>query len=508
MDETGAVGAAPAVRVTVGAAEPTGREVLAAAQEAAATARIAAVGSTGVTELEPLVLATADGRTALHANATPVAARAIATELADGGLPTDGALAVVEHDPGTTELPIPAETPLAIGRRQVLAGAGWTAPASVADHRTVTADGETTRERAGALRGRGRGDASVDRPVREDWETAREAAGEPVVVVNGNEADPAAEMDHTLLASVPLTVLDGALAVARAVGADDVIVYLAEDDGLARKRVTAARDALAADRDAAADVEIVAGPADYRAGEPTMALEAMEGADRIEARRRPPGPATYGLYGRPTVVHTPRTVAQVHGALAGPRELDPDAADPGTRLVTVGGDVTAPATVELPTDASLSRALDAVSFEGMRFACVGGQFGGLTRDLDVLASAPALRGADLGTNGVLEVFGTDACAVATAGHRAAFARGENCGRCVPCREGSVQLTDLLREVYDGTYADGKLRELTRVMRESSLCAFGRDAARTVATAMDEFEAEFLAHANGHCPTGACEEVDG
>lgn len=507
MDETGIVGASPTCRVTVGMAEPTGQEVLDAAREAASTTRVAAVGSTGVTELEPLILATRDGETAFHAGADASTAREVAAELDDGDLPTEGALAVVEHDPGTDRLPVPPETPLAVGRRRVLAGAGWVAPASVDDFERATADGETVRERADGLDGRGRGDASADRPVGEEWATAREAAGDPVVVVNGNEADSAAGMDHTLLASLPLVVLDGALAVARAVGAADVVVYLGEDDALARGRVTAARDALVAEGEFEVDIEVVGGPADYRAGEPTMALEAMEGADRIEARRRPPGPATYGLYGRPTVVHTPRTVAQVHAALRDD-DLDADAADPGTRLVTVAGDVTAPATVELPTDAALSRALDAVSFEGMRFACVGGQFGGLTRDLDVPASAPALRGADLGTNGVVEVFGGGACAVATAGHRAAFARRENCGRCVPCREGSGQLTDLLREVYDGEYAAGKLRELTRVMRESSLCAFGRDAARTVATAMDEFEAEFVAHANGRCPTGACEEVDG
>lgn len=63
-------------------------------------------------------------------------------------------------------------------------------------------------------------------------------------------------------------------------------------------------------------------------------------------------------------------------------------------------------------------------------------------------------------------------------------------------------------MYDGTYADAKLRELLRVMGETSLCAFGRDAACTVRTAMDEFEAEFVAHAEGRCPTGACEEVAG
>ncbi|WP_394352038.1 NADH-ubiquinone oxidoreductase-F iron-sulfur binding region domain-containing protein [Halorussus amylolyticus] len=142
--------------------------------------------------------------------------------------------------------------------------------------------------------------------------------------------------------------------------------------------------------------------------------------------------------------------------------------------------------------------------ESFKLAVVGGQFGGLTRDLDVPASAPALRGAGLGTEGAVELFGDDACPVAVAGTRTKFAREENCGRCVPCREGSKQLTDLLREVYDGAYRREKLGELARVVGETSICEFGQAAARPVATAIAEFDAEFAAHADGRCPSGACD----
>jgi NADH-quinone oxidoreductase subunit F len=176
----------------------------------------------------------------------------------------------------------------------------------------------------------------------------------------------------------------------------------------------------------------------------------------------------------------------------------------GTRLFTVAGDVDAPATVELSTGATLDAALPAVeTVEGRKAACVGGVFGGLTRSLDVPASAPGLESARLGTNGVVELLGESTCMVALAGSRATFAREENCGRCVPCREGSTQLVGLLRDVYDGEFADGMLRELLRVVRETSLCGFGRDAARPVTTAMEAFETEFTAHAAGRCPAGTC-----
>ncbi|WP_284014045.1 NADH-ubiquinone oxidoreductase-F iron-sulfur binding region domain-containing protein [Halobaculum litoreum] len=159
-------------------------------------------------------------------------------------------------------------------------------------------------------------------------------------------------------------------------------------------------------------------------------------------------------------------------------------------------------TVELATDASLSRALG----DGDRaaFACVGGQFGGLTRDLDTPVSAPALTGAGLGTNGSVEAYEDGpggACPVVVAGRRVRVAREENCGRCVPCRTGSVRAHELLRRVYAGEFPDDRLRELARTMARTSLCGFGVDAARPLATALDDFEADLRAHADGRCPGG-------
>jgi NADH-quinone oxidoreductase subunit F len=487
----------PTVRVTVDS--DGGPAVLVAAREAAEGSAVREVGPTGITALSPLVLATLGDSTAFHANCTPERAVAIVESLDAGDLPTEGAYAIVEH--GTiSDLPIPASGPLAVGGRRVLGRCGWAEPTAAPPEEIADRPDEVfeTVRKTGLL-GRGRGDAAADAPVAEQWVRARETAGEPVVVVNGNEADPGAAMDRTLLEGAPAEVLDAALAVAAAVGEAvpvDVVVYLNEADELARERVAAAAAALGA------AIDVVVGPDLFIAGEPTMALEAMEGADRLEARLRPPGPAEYGLFGRPTVVHTPRTFAQGREAVL--HGVGFDAADPGTRLVTVTGDVRAPATVEVPTGRPLSDALAAVGDPAFKMAGVGGRFGGLTRRLDVPASAPALAAAGLGTEGVVELFDDSRCAVAMAGHRARFAREENCGRCVPCREGSTQLHELLRDVYGGRYEDAKLRELCRVMGATSVCDFGRAAARPVLTAMDEFEAEFRAHADGRCPTGECE----
>ena len=231
-----------------------------------------------------------------------------------------------------------------------------------------------------------------------------------------------------------------------------------------------------------------------------MALEAIEGNHRLEARLRRPDEVAPTLHERPALVHTARTLAHL---AVGVRTDEV----PSTRVVTVSGDVEAPATVELPETASLDVALDAVQLpDGFKAACVGGRFGGLTESLDVPVDPDALADADLGTEGTVEVLGDGRCILEFVGKRTQFAADTNCGRCVPCREGSTQLTELLRDVYDGDYDAPSIEELVRVMDGSSICEFGVNAGRPARTAMDAFDAEFLAHADGRCPTETCFEA--
>ncbi|MFB6174117.1 MAG: NADH-ubiquinone oxidoreductase-F iron-sulfur binding region domain-containing protein [Halobacteriales archaeon] len=456
------------------------------------------VGRSGVPAVEPLVSVTREGRTTFHAGPGVDALRGIAATAADGDLPTGVADAVVDHEPGVASLPSEnlEMAGLGAGQRRVLGGCGWRAPADPDDHAAaggfVDADPAAVRRAGADLRGRGWGDWSHDETLSGTWETATEAAGETAVVANAH-GTPA---DALLLESVPFEVLEGAAAVARVVDADRAIVYVSEADGAAVERARAAIDACP---DPPVELSVVAGPPEYRAAEPTMAIEAIEGNHRLEARLRPPGPETVGLHGRPTVVHTARTLAQLALALR-----DGTDTQRATRLVTVTGDVADPVTVELPPGERIGRAVDATAVEdGFKAACVGGRFGGLTGSLDVAADPDALAEAGLGTEGVVEVLAEDRCVVEFVGKRAQFAAAENCGRCVPCREGTTQLADLLRELYDGRYRGDAIAELDRVMRRTSICTFGVDAGRPVRTAMDAFDAEFEAHAEGRCPAGVC-----
>jgi NADH-quinone oxidoreductase subunit F len=477
-------GPEPSIRVT---ADTTDRPAVIEAIEAAVDVSVRRVGPAGTPSA--LCLYTIGGRTAVHTDPRPGTAADAAVALEGGDLPTADAHAVVDHDESTVTLPVPDSGPLSVGTRRVLGPCGWVDPARRPEPIAADPGPESIRDRVAAvgLRGRGRADGATDEVLSGVWTRAIEADGDPVVVVHAADTD--CPTDELLCRSVPGYVLDGAQVVADAVGAEDVAVLATEPSVEPLETV--------------ADGEVVhPAPESFRIGEPTMALEALEGNDRIEARRRPPGPEEWGLYGRPTVVHTPRTLLQLRALLDDGEGFDPESADPGTRTVAVRGAVPAPAVVELRTDTALSRALSAVEADGDRYV-VGGRFGGVTGSLDVPASAPALSASGLGTEGIVEVLGSDECIVATVGERAAFAREENCGRCVPCREGSKQLHEALRTVYDGEFDPGSLRDLARVMRTSSLCAFGEAAARPVRTALESFEPEFRAHAEGRCPAGVC-----
>ncbi|RRJ29573.1 NADH-ubiquinone oxidoreductase-F iron-sulfur binding region domain-containing protein [Halocatena pleomorpha] len=475
-------------------AESTPEQEVLKAVASATSIPVVKVGTTGYPVLEPLVLLTKNGQTAFYTSCSPEEAAEIATTLDNGNLRIEDADAIVEHPPERPYLPVPDLWPLQTGARTVLRRCGWLRPTHPEDYRisggfeTVDSDTDTVMSAAHSVTGRGWGDAMTNTPVGTSWNRSIDADGDPAVVVNAHGSPG----DRLLLESVPFLPLEGALAAAQAVDASDIIVYLSEADEQALECVTATVENLPTTDTM---VHVVTGPDEYRAAEPTMALEAIEGSQRLEARLRPPTPDIEGVYSRPTLIHTPRTLAQIVHAASG--------ASP-TRIVTVRGDVQHEATIEIPEDGSLATARTAVTVDGVfKGACVGGQFGGLTPDLDIAPTPNALDAADLGTEGIISILNEDRCLVAHVGEQSRFARDENCGRCVPCREGTVQLTKLLREVYDGSFRPDDIEELLRVMQSSSMCAFGRDATRPVATGLDHFEDEFVAHADGRCPTGTC-----
>ena len=452
-------------------------------------------GPTGIDRYEPLVMATIDGETAFHASVDAPEAIEIASMAARGELRHETAVVVATHGADRRGLPQPDRGPLSVGERRVLTHCGWMPPLD-GDRREIVAERGSTPEVSG-LEGRGRGDAAPD--VSDTWARVRDTEGEPVVVVNANDAYREQRADRLLLESDPISVIDGAAMACQATGASEAVFYLNEGDEWLHGHLERAIEAVS--ERLSVSLQIVGGPDRYLAGEPTPALESLEGADRLEPRLQPPTPAEYGLFGRPTAVHTPRTLAQVR-AMAANESVG--VADGGTRLFSVFGDVVSKAVVEIGSETELAALTDAVELRGeFKFAVVGGMFGGITERLDVATTSVAMVDAGLGLDGVVELCSDERCVLATVGDRARFASEKNAGRCVPGREGTAQLTTMLREVYDGEFEPEMVRELGRVMRRSANCEIGRDAARPALTGIEQFEHEFRAHADGRCVAGSC-----
>lgn len=469
-------------------------EVATAADEADAVT-VLRTGPTGIDRYEPLVMATIDGETAFHASVDTTEAVEIASMAARGELRHETAVAVATHGADRRGLPQPDRGPLSVGVRRVLTRCGWLPPLD-GDRREIVAERGSAPEVQG-LEGRGRGDAAPD--VGDTWARVRDTEGDPVVVVNANDAYREQRADRLLLESDPISVIDGAAMACQATGASEAVFYLNEGDEWLHGHLEQAIEAVSGRL--SVSLQIVGGPDRYLAGEPTPALESLEGADRLEPRLQPPTPAEYGLFGRPTAIHTPRTLAQVRAIAAAD---DMSVADGGTRLFSVFGDVVSRAVVEVGGETELAALTDAVDLRGaFKFAVVGGMFGGITDRLDVATTGEAMVDAGLGLDGIVELCSDERCVLATVGDRARFASEKNAGRCVPGREGTAQLTTMLREVYEGEFQPEMVRELGRVMRRSANCEIGRDAARPALTGIEQFEHEFRAHATGRCVAGSC-----
>ncbi|SHH38294.1 molybdopterin dinucleotide binding domain-containing protein [Halobaculum gomorrense] len=182
-----------------------------------------AVGSPGTVHL-PLVTVTRGGRTAVHRAVDPNGTASLVSLLADGDIPVDGAAAVVDHGPDPDDFPV-GDGPLSAGTRRTLRGAGWADPTAFESPAVLGVDALDAVAHLG-VRGRGWGDARRDEPVVEGWREARNTDGDPVVVINGLDADPKVDGDRLLLASLTGRVVAVAVVAASAVGAEDVVVVV------------------------------------------------------------------------------------------------------------------------------------------------------------------------------------------------------------------------------------------------------------------------------------------
>ncbi|AQQ71611.1 NADP-reducing hydrogenase subunit HndC [Limihaloglobus sulfuriphilus] len=386
-------------------------------------------------------------------------------------------------------------------------------------------------EKAG-LRGRGGGGFSTGRK----WNlTLPQKSDKKYIICNGDEGDPGAFMDRSLMEGNPHRVLEGMMIAARAIGADEGYIYVRAEYPLAVERVQKAVDDAEKLGILGEDVFgsgvnlklfVMEGAGAFVCGEETALIASIEGR-RGMPMPKPPFPAECGLWGKPTCINNVETLATVPLILR-------DGVDkflaygtessPGTKTFALTGHVANTGLIEVPFGVTVREIVydigggvtdDAGNIleDGFKAVQVGGPSGGcLTKDhLDLGMDFDSLRsiGAMVGSGGLV-VMNKNTCMVQIAHFFMKFTQNESCGKCVPCREGTKQMLKLLEDIIEGRGTMETIELLERIasaVGKGSLCGLGKTAPNPVLTTLRFFRDEYIAHVEDkRCPAGQCKAL--
>lgn len=381
---------------------------------------------------------------------------------------------------------------------------------------------------------RGRGGGGF--PTGLKWEFARRENNEKkYIICNGDEGDPGAFMDRSLMEGNPHSVLEGMMIAAKAIGADEGYVYVRAEYPLAVKRIQRAVD----DATEAGvlgenvfgsnfnfNIRVKEGAGAFVCGEETALIASIEGK-RGMPLPKPPYPSTSGLYGKPTVINNVETLSTIPLALAlGHEEFKKYGTEnsSGSKTFALTGHVANTGLIEVPFGTTLRQIVGEVAggvidkdgnYCGTDFKAVqiGGPSGGcltqehldLPLDFDSLKSVGAMVG-----SGGLVVMNNGTCMVELARYFMEFTQHESCGKCVVCREGTKQMLALLTDITEGRATMATLDllyELANVVKKGSLCGLGKTAPNPVLSTMKYFMDEYIAHVKDkRCPAGECQAL--
>ena len=375
---------------------------------------------------------------------------------------------------------------------------------------------------------RGRGGAGF--PTGRKWQFALAQNNEDkYVVCNGDEGDPGAFMDRSILEGNPVAVIEGMMIAGYAIGAKNGYFYVRAEYPIAVKRL----------EDAIKELEEIGllgdnifgsgfsfrchirlGAGAFVCGEETALLNSIEGK-RGMPRPRPPFPAVKGLWGKPTIINNVETLANI------PYILREGAAkfatigtekSKGTKVFALGGKVNNVGLVEVPMGTTLQELIYDIGGgipNNKEFKAIqtGGPSGGcLTKkDLDVEIDFDTLvaRGSMMGSGGAI-VMDEDNCMVDVAKFYMEFICDESCGKCTPCRIGTKRMLEILTKITEGkgTLQDVEdLKELANATKTNSLCALGQTAANPVTSTINNFEQEYIEHVTENkCTAHVCKSM--
>ncbi|UZJ40989.1 NADH-quinone oxidoreductase subunit NuoF [Prosthecochloris sp. SCSIO W1101] len=372
---------------------------------------------------------------------------------------------------------------------------------------------------------RGRGGAGFPTAVK--WNFARSAEGdEKYLICNGDEGDPGAFMDRSLLEGDPHNVLEGMLIAAYAIGATKGYAYIRAEYPLAvehfGKAIEDAREAGFLGKKILGygfdfDVKIKQGAGAFVCGEETALIASIEGK-RGMPRIRPPFPAVKGLFGKPTIINNVETLANLPWIIenrgSAYAEIGTEQSR-GTKVFALAGAIKRGGLVEVPMGMTIRQVLYDIgggSSTGFPIKAVqlGGPSGGCIPeslfDTPIEYEALNATGAIMGSGGMI-VMDTKSCMVDIARYFLEFTQIESCGKCTFCRIGTLRMNELLSRICDGegTMEDiDTLEEVAHQVKSSSLCGLGQTAPNPVLTTLKYFRDEYIAHVEEkQCPAGVC-----
>jgi bidirectional [NiFe] hydrogenase diaphorase subunit len=360
---------------------------------------------------------------------------------------------------------------------------------------------------------RGRGGAGFPTGIK--WNFVRqELSDTKYVVVNGDEGDPGAYMDRTVMEDNPHQVLEGMMIAAYAVGAQHGYFYIRGEYPIAIDRIRGAiraarragilgRSVLGSEFSFSADVRIGAGA--FVCGEETALIHSIEGK-RGMPRMRPPYPSTSGIWGMPTVINNVETMASVPSILQ--NGADWYAAigtekSKGTKVFALAGQLTNTGLIEVPMGISLREIVydignDVPGEAQFKAAQTGGPSGGCipASHLDTPVDYESLKelGSIMGSGGLV-IIDTTTSMPEFARFFMDFCVDESCGKCVPCRVGTVQIRALLDKLIGGQGEAGdleRLESICEIVKSTSLCGLGQSAPNPVLSTLRFFREEYEA----------------
>jgi bidirectional [NiFe] hydrogenase diaphorase subunit len=374
------------------------------------------------------------------------------------------------------------------------------------------------------LRGRGGGGY----PAGVKWNLVRKSPAErKYVVANGDEGDPGAYMDRTIMESDPHRVLEGMAIAGYAVGAEQGFIYVRGEYPLAAERLVKAikaaeRRGLLGSRVLGSNfnfrIDLRVGAGAFVCGEETALMTSIMGR-RGQPVPRPPYPAQSGLWGSPTLINNVETFANVAPIMENGADWFASFGtekSKGTKVFALCGEVVNSGLIEVPMGISLRDIVFAIG-GGLpdngefKAAQTGGPSGGCipAEHLDTPVDYESLQalGSIMGSGGLI-VMNKTSCMPDVAKFFMEFCMDESCGKCVSCRVGTVEMHELLQRITNGSAMPNDLEtleELCSLVAETSLCGLGMTAPNPVLNTLKYFRAEYLAHIkDNNCPAGVCQ----